>query len=65
MTDADKLSDRAMFALISLIDETATLEDMHAWMSWLVFRRLQGEDEAVLRSGYNVLDAFHDKLGTT
>jgi len=63
MNDADKIADRAMFALVNLIDERATLEDMQAWMSWLVFRRLQGEDETVLRSGYNVMNAFQEKLG--
>jgi hypothetical protein len=63
MNDADKIADRAMFALINLIDERATLEDMQAWTSWLVFRRLQGEDETVLRSGYNVMNVFQEKLG--
>lgn len=60
----DTIAQGAVMALSRIVDETATLNDLHAYRTWLTkLRIVDGYSEADLSSGVAVAGTLARKLG--
>jgi len=59
----DEVADAALVALAHMVDDVATVEDLHAYRAWVARLRLTGSSEDSLFASITVMKDLSKKLG--